>query len=65
MRTYKGIKQNKDLQSRVKSSNNNSVIVPGTSSSLKQKNYCSPYILVNDTPKYQGSLLAKRILEYN
>lgn len=51
MRTYKGIKQNKYLSSRVKSSNNNSVIVPGTNSSLKQKNYCSPYIMENHLEK--------------
>ncbi|MFK4956348.1 hypothetical protein ACI1TW_09855 [Lactococcus garvieae] len=48
---------------KIKSAKNNSFIVPGTNSSLKQKNYCSPYIIVKVSQQYQGSLLAKRILE--
>ncbi|WP_285007249.1 hypothetical protein [Lactococcus garvieae] len=64
MRTYKGLKEwNKYQPSTEKSSNTNSVFVSGTQTKLKQKNYCSPYLLVKSSPKHQGSLLAKRILK--
>ena len=60
MRTYKGLKEwNKYQPSTDKSSN----IVSGTQTELKQKSYCSPYLLVKSSPKHQGSLLAKRILK--
>jgi hypothetical protein len=60
MRTYKGLKEwNKYQPSTDKSSN----IVSGTQTELKQRNYCSPYLLVKSSSKYQGSLLVKRILK--
>ncbi|WP_213497070.1 hypothetical protein [Lactococcus formosensis] len=60
MRTYKGLKEwNKYQPSTDKSSN----VVSGTQTELKQKSYCSPYLLVKSSPKHQGSLLAKRILK--
>ena len=60
MRTYKGLKEWSKYQPSMDKSSN---IVSGTQIELKQKSYCSPYLLVKSSPKYQGSLLAKRILE--